>query len=421
MHLAFVAQPFDSMVPPVRGGSLSLWIYYMARLCASRGHTVTVFGNHGTAWGARSTRHDGVDYIFTPTGVDRLINRLHQAARTKLTRSGNGNRSVPMFASAWHHRGYAGEVARRVRRLKCDAVHVMNYSQFVPIVRRYNPSCKIGLHMQCEWLTQLAPEVVGPRLKQADLMIGCSEHITRTVATKLPEFSARCVTVPNAADVVARAEGPREGSKAVLFVGRLSPEKGVHDLIRAFHRVLVRCPDATLHLVGGAGSAPLEFMVGVSDDPHVHALRRFYPENPSGPKDPYLQALETEAGAELGKRIIFEGKASHDQIQSHYRNATVLANTSLIESFGISLVEAMMQGLPVVATRVGGMTYTVDHGRTGFLVDPTDIEGMADALTTILNDPAQARSMGAAGRNRAVQMFSWERSVERLLAVYGAQ
>jgi glycosyltransferase involved in cell wall biosynthesis len=418
MHIAFVAQPFDLMHPPVRGGSLSLWIYYMARLCAERQHTVTVFGNNGTAFGTGSTRHDGVNFIFTPTGLDRLINRIHRSSRARSNALRNGDSSLPLFASRWHHGGYAYEVARRVRRLKCDAVHVMNYSQFVPTIRRMNPNCKIGLHMQCEWLTQLASSVIKPRIKQADVIIGCSDYITHTIATRFPHIAAHCVTVPNAAQIVSRVEGAAGESKTVLYVGRLSPEKGVHDLLRAFHHVLLKHPDATLRLVGGAGSAPLEFLVGLSDDPYVQALRVFYPNKSNGSKDPYLHLLEAEAGTELGKRIVFEGHASHDQIQAHYGRAAVLVNASLSESFGISLVEAMMQGLPVVATRIGGMTYTVEHSRTGLLVNRADPLALAQALSSVLADPNWARMMGAAGRNRAIEMFSWGAAVNRLLTVY---
>src|SRR5687768_3182307 len=99
MHIGFVAQPFDSMHPPVRGGSLSLWIYYMARLWAERGHAVTVFGNSGTVLRSSTTRHDGVDFVFTPTGIDRLINRLHRAVRATHNSAGNKGESVPLFAS----------------------------------------------------------------------------------------------------------------------------------------------------------------------------------------------------------------------------------------------------------------------------------------------------------------------------------
>jgi glycosyltransferase involved in cell wall biosynthesis len=413
MRVAFIAQPFDRMQPPVRAGSLALWIYYMARLCAQRGHEVFVFGNHGRLFSSQSVTEDGVRYIFTPSFTDRLLNKFGREFRR---RWGDPDPCVrPLFASSTHHAGYAAACAWRARRLGCEAVHVMTYSQFVPVVRRLHPKARIVLHMHCEWLSQLDRETIRPRVAQSDVVVGCSEHITRTVAERFPEFAERCVTIQDSAHVVAEASGPAPGSQALLFVGRLSPEKGIHHLIRAFHLVLQRFPGARLHLVGGSEPAPLEFLVGISDDPYVAALREYYPANHAGPKDPYLQALETEAGTEMGKRILFEGSIPHHKVSEHYRSAAMLVNPSLSEASGIGVLEAMMHGLPIVVTRVGGMTDAVEHGRTGYLTPPADPAALAGAICDVLADPARAREMGQAGRAKAMARFSWESSADQLL------
>jgi glycosyltransferase involved in cell wall biosynthesis len=382
----------------------------MARICAQRGHEVVVFGNHGTALAARSTQHESVEYVFTPTLWDRLINRAGT-----LRSFGKSDRDLPDFYQSWHHRGYAEAAARAAKDRNCEVIHIMNYSQFVPVVRKIHPAAKTSLHMQCEWLTQLDASAVRARLLQTDLIVGCSEYIARKIADKFPEYAGRCVAVPNAADEAPSSKGVPAGSKVVLFVGRLSPEKGIHHLIRAFHTVLTRHPDATLHLVGGAGSAPLEFLVGLSDEPHVAALREFYPPTHNGDKDPYLVALEKEAGTELGGRIIFEGRVDHHQLERHYQGAAVLVNPSLSESFGISLVEAMMRKIPVIATRIGGMTYSVDNGENGFLVDPAAPQQLAEAICKVLDNPECARQMGEAGQRKAVDKFSWEKTADLLL------
>jgi glycosyltransferase involved in cell wall biosynthesis len=183
----------------------------------------------------------------------------------------------------------------------------------------------------------------------------------------------------------------------------------------AFHEVLRRFPEARLNIVGGVGSAPYEYMVGLSDDPHVTALRVFYEEKGDGVKDPYGVWLEKAAGEELGKRILFEGRIPHSDLAKYYERAAVLVNPSLSESFGITLVEAMMRRVPVVATRVGGMTHTVDHGVTGLLVDPADPPALASAICDILGDRGKARRMGDAGRRKAVEKFSWEKTTDILL------
>jgi spore coat protein SA len=418
MNLAFVAQPFDAMYPAVaRGGSLALWTYYMATACAKRGHRVIIFANHGGGrLFAKSVKSEDVEFIFTPTGLDRVLDKASAAGSKLFTSTERLNQRCPLFASPWPHLGYAMEVARRVRHLGCDVVHIMNYSQFVPVIRKMHARCRISLHMQCEWLTQLDPSLVEKRLKQTDIVIGCSKYITRKIAEKFPQYADRCVTVPNAADEVHSHSGPSPDSRLVLCVNRLSPEKGIHILIRAFHQVLKRFPDACLYLVGGASAVPFEFVVGLSDEPEVTALRVFYQNSGSGTKDSYLDALEQEAAQELGRRIFFEGHVAHDQITSFYKRAAVLVSSSVwSEPFGNSLVEAMMHGVPVVATRVGGMTDTVDHGHTGFLVDRVDPKALARAICKVLENPERARQMGEAGRMRAVERFSWARTADLLL------
>lgn len=415
MRIAFVAQPFDQMSPPVEGGSLAMWISKMAGNCAKRGHQISIFGNHGGFWRGNRTFEDGVEHVYTSTGLNRMLNKLNEAAYWGSTQIGSGRLQQPRFASAWLDMGYALDVGRKTRDLGCDIIQVMNYSQFVPIIRRLNPNRKISLHMHCEWLTQLDRNVIERRISQADLIVGCSEYITRKIADRFPQFASRCVTVPNAAAVPEEGDQAEKDPGYVLFVGRVSPEKGVHDLVRAFRVVLERFPEARLHIVGGIGSAPYEILVGLSDEPHMTNLSVYYEQEGDGKKDPYAAHLEREAGEELGKRVFFEGRIPHSQLDDFYERAAILVNPSLSESFGITLVEAMMNRVPVVATRVGGMTYIVDHGLTGLLVDPADSAGLASAICEILGDRKKARRMGHAGRKKAIEKFSWEITTDLML------
>jgi glycosyltransferase involved in cell wall biosynthesis len=420
MKIAFVNQPFDSMWPPVRVGSIPLWTFHAAKNCSDRGHQIAIFGNHGKLHREVTMTHDGIHYFFTPTLIDSAVNRTASLPGLFIRKVSSESGPDHSAGASWYHWGYAREVAKRIRMLRSDVVHVMNYSQFVPVIRRYNPTVRIVLHMHCEWLTQFTRAIIEPRLRQTDLIVGCSEYITNTISDAFPEFAENLVTVPNSTDVVLEDQAARPVGNRVLFVGRLSPEKGIHDLITAFHTVLQRIPDASLHLVGDEGAAPLRFLVGLSNLPQVQALRRFYDYSGSpGGKDSYLTALEKLAGPELGKRIIFEGCTDHDKIHAHYRNAALLVNASLSESFGIGVIEAMMLKIPVVATRTGGMQHTVIPGETGLLVDPAEPSALADAIIAVLTDSALARRMGEAGRKRAVSHFSRDRSADRLLQAYG--
>jgi len=84
----------------------------------------------------------------------------------------------PLFASKLFYLTYVLQVARDLKREKCDIVHLHNFFQFVPIIRAFNPKIKIVLHMHCEWLTQLDRTMIENRLRKVDLIIGCSEYIT---------------------------------------------------------------------------------------------------------------------------------------------------------------------------------------------------------------------------------------------------
>ena len=418
MKLAFIAQPFERLKSSSVGSSVAIWTAAVARQCLQAGHRTVVFGNQGGAFGAQHVCHGGIDFVFTPTGLDRLQNKVGGVwTRIRSRACNTATPATPSFAAAWSHRGYAAAVAHRLRRGHFDVAHIMNYSQFVPIIRARNPACRIGLHMHCDWLSQLPIETVRPRVRQADLIIGCSEHVTQAIVARFPEYASRCVTVPNAAAI---PDGPPlpSGGRTVLFVGRLSPEKGVHHLIRAFHDVLRVFPDASLRLVGGAGSAPPEYLVFLSDDPHVAALRTFYSGRRPGLKDPYLDALEREAGSELGRRIHIEGWMDGDRLEAYYREACLLVNPSLSEAFGMSLVEAMMHGRPVVATKVGGMPYIVEDQRTGLLVAPADPPALARAILELLEHRDRSHQMGEVGRQRALSEFTWDRCSRLLLEHY---
>jgi glycosyltransferase involved in cell wall biosynthesis len=88
------------------------------------------------------------------------------------------------------------------------------------------------------------------------------------------------------------------------------------------------------------------------------------------------------------------------------------------ESFGLSALEAMACEVPVITTRAGGLPEVVEDGRTGFLLPVGDVEGMAKAALRLLNDEDLRRAFGAAGRRRAVEVFSQDAVVARYKAIY---
>lgn len=170
-----------------------------------------------------------------------------------------------------------------------------------------------------------------------------------------------------------------------VFVGSLVDWKGVHFAIQA----LAQVPEAELHVLG------------------------------SGPMLPSWRKLGSEL--RIGHRVHFHGWLSQPQCAEHLRLATALVLPSLCECGGAVVLEAMALGRPVIATEWGG---PVDYltPECGILVAPASrealITGFAEAMQRLVDDPALAAAMGAAGRQRLVEHFTWESKIDAILDVY---
>jgi D-inositol-3-phosphate glycosyltransferase len=201
-------------------------------------------------------------------------------------------------------------------------------------------------------------------LASARLVI-CASRALADEARRLGASDVR--VIPSGVDVpgeVAEEDDPPH----VLYAGRLSPEKGV------------------LELVAAANGFPL---VVVGDGP----LRARVPG-----------AL---------------GFLTHEELGRRYERAAVVACPSLREGFGVVAAEAMAHGRPVVASAVGGLLDLVVHEETGLLVPPGDVNALRAALGRLLADRNLRRRLGDAGRARARAELSWERVLDRTLAAYG--
>jgi len=121
----------------------------------------------------------------------------------------------------------------------------------------------------------------------------------------------------------------------------------------------------------------------------------------------------------LTDRVEFLGRVPHDQAQELIARARVVAFPSTwAEPFGLAGLEAMARARPVVAYDLGGVREWLDSGRTGLLVTAGDADGYAAALTELLDDPARARAMGLAGRERVKERFAEVRHMDVLEEVY---
>ena len=305
-------------------------------------------------------------------------------------------------------------MARDIRERDCDLVHLHTVSNFIGPIRRAHPRARIVLHMHDHSLADFDPAVIGPRLAHAALILGCSRFVTGAIRRLYPAAADRCHELYNGVDE-RFLEVPADPavSDTVLFVGRLCPEKGVHVLLSAMSQQSRVHPRARLSLVGPLDVSPKEFVDPHGRDPMFNALTRYYTQ-----PDAYYDLICRNVSA-LAGRAVLHGRIANSQICSHYSRAGIFVFPSLWhEPFGIPVIEAMAAGLPVVATRGGALPEVVVDGETGILVERGDAEGLAAAIGTLLENPDLRARMGAAGRRRVQQLFTWDRGVARLEELY---
>ncbi len=173
-------------------------------------------------------------------------------------------------------------------------------------------------------------------------------------------------------------------------------------LLEAFQRVVRDYPDVELEIVGPKAAPLLEFIYKLSDDPKVSGLASFCHGD-------YLARLKGQLPAELMKRISFSGEIPHSMLAQRYAVADVYVQPSLTEAFGMPVAEAMAAGVPVVATRVGGIPEMIEDGKTGLLVEADDAQGLAEGIRRLLADEDLRESMGKSAKARATELFSWDR------------
>jgi glycosyltransferase involved in cell wall biosynthesis len=212
-------------------------------------------------------------------------------------------------------------------------------------------------------LARRAPSLARAVLRRAEAVV-CPSTALAGEATRL---GARQIeVVPSGVDLPAEV-GPEARPPEVLYAGRLSPEKGILELVEAA---------ADLNLVV-AGDGPLRERVPMA--------RGFVPP------------------AELAEL---------------YSRAAIVACPSHREGFGVAALEAMAHGRPVVAGAVGGLLDLVVNGETGILVEPGNVPALRAALKRLLADVELRRRMGEAGRKRAADRFGWDAVTRKTLDVY---
>jgi len=341
-------------------------------------------------------------------GLDRVLAPLAHRIWPIAERMRLVSRSKPISSTIWGFPGYAMASARKVRQIEANIAHVHIYEQLVPLIRQSSPRTRIVLHVHDHSQLQQEESTVRRRLEMADLIVGCSEYMAGAVAERFPSLSERVIAIPNSIPEPWHEREPIDHGGAIVFVGRLSPEKGVHVLVEAFNEIGRRHPHATLTVVGPSAVPGASVVQSHLELPAFEPVHHFY-----GRGDAYRRHLRDLVTPDLRDRVDFAGELPNEEATKKLLSADVLVMPSIWnEPFGMPVLEGMAARLPVVATNVGAFPDTVADGETGLLVAPGEVADLAGAIESMIADPATARAMGEAGRRRAATRFGWQQYVE---------
>jgi glycosyltransferase involved in cell wall biosynthesis len=182
----------------------------------------------------------------------------------------------------------------------------------------------------------------------------------------------------------------------ILQLGRMVPRKGVDTVIRALAIVKRRYRvEPLLVIVGGDSPEP---------DPSIT------------PEIGRLMRIAAEEGVTDDVRFI--GQRPRSELRYFYCASDVFVTMPWYEPFGITPVEAMACGVPVIGARVGGVQYSVDDGHTGFLVEPRNADALARRLAHVFSDASIPRLLGKRARRRAYELFTWQKVSAALADLY---
>ena len=309
-------------------------------------------------------------------------------------------------SSLVHSHTWYANMAGHIAALLHGIPHVLSAHSLEPL-RPWKAEQLGGGYAVSSWVEKTAYEA-------AAAIIAVSDGMRQDILRSYPDVDpAKVKVIHNGIDVaswqrdekddVVRSLGIDPDRPSVVWVGRVTRQKGVPYLLKAASQLP---PEVQLVLCAGAADTPA---LGAEVNELIEGLK-----------------------AERDGVIVIERMLPRAELIQVLSHATVFACPSIYEPLGIVNLEAMACGAAVVASATGGIPEVVDHGVTGLLVPleqvgdgtgtPLDPEkfvaDFAAAMIEVVNDPARARAMGEKGRQRAKDHFSWESIVEQTLDVY---
>lgn len=394
--LAVHTSPLSRIGGPSAGG-MNIYVRELAEELARRGARVDIFTRQETAaTPERTIIEPGVTVVALPCGpfgeVDKLslVQYLPAFAAAVADWVRTNHRSYDLIHAHYWLSGVVGDSLR----CRWDVPLLMTFHTL-------GQSKNIVARSEAE--SEASQRIVGERrlMHSVDAVLAFNPQEKAEMMWYYRAETGKVCVVPAGIDTGLFSPGDRMDARdrlglvrtepIVLFVGRIDPIKGIDILVDALcglRRELWQTSPPRLLLVGGgAGERAYESLVKRVND------------------------------FGIADQITFVGSVAHNDLPTYYRAADVVAVPSFYESFGLVAVEAMACGTPVVASRAGGLAFTVDDGETGFLVPHDDPIALAGKLRLTLTDDDLRERLGAQAAVVA-KRFSWATIASRVVHIY---
>jgi glycosyltransferase involved in cell wall biosynthesis len=347
---------------------------------------------------------------YTVSVAQALSRRGHQvviasgggALEPEATAAGVAHWRVPLRTSAEFSPQVFAAARQLIRRLRREPVELLHAHTRVSQVVAARLSRALRIPYVTTWHGVFRPNL-GRRLWPCtgDLTVAISRPVQQQLLTVFRVPASRIRLIPNGVDPAWFAAPPDPGLVAAY---------------RARHRL----PDGqpVIGAVGRLASGGVkgwDLLLGAA-----HALRQEQPNLHvlivgDGPHRPLLERLVRDLG--IAPRVHFAGAEADVRVPLAAMQVFAFP-VRWQEGFGLSLIEAMAAGKPVVATRTGAVPDIVEDGRSGVLVQPEDAASLAAGIARLLNDPAAAARMGQGAQARVREAFSLDRMTDQIEAVY---
>ena len=394
--------PGELRIPVESGGGIEAYILNLSKSQSKAGHSVTILDRKYLSLDPDVEYIDGVRIV-------RLTTR--RFPRVNFT-----------ISFVLNQISFAFRVKKYLEKADCDAVHVhVSISGlFLAITARnlrnrlfYTSHSVRRGKKSLSRLDRMAIALENQLVKRARKAIVLNEVIREKLIMGVKAKPEDVVSVPVGIDTNSfipnldvgdvRQRYGLEGKAAILFVGRIRADKGVEYLVRAANMVVNEFGD----------NKEVQFLL-------VGPTEEF--GSGGGARSPYLAKI-TRLIEDYGlqQNVKLTGALPLNDLRKLYAACDIFVLPSLAEAMPTAPLEAMASGRPVIGTRVGGIPMQVNNGQSGFLIDPADEKQLAERIKYLIDNPAEAKEMGAYGRRLAEEEFNWSKIAERTLQAYQSE